>query len=81
MMGLGIGVVALICIGALLILAVPVILIVLFFKLIYRLLSSHESGPSAEETRTLQEINGKLNRLENRIESLESIVVATDNSK
>lgn len=81
MMGLGIGVITLIVLGILLILAIPVILIVLFFKLIYKLLSSHDSGDSGEETRLLQDINSKLNRLEKRIESLESIVVATDNPR
>jgi phage shock protein B len=74
-------IVTLIVLGVLLVLAIPILIIVFVFRIIYKLLSSHDSGPSNEETRMLQEINSKLNRLEKRIESLESIVVATDNPR
>jgi phage shock protein B len=70
---------ALIILGVLLVLSIPILLIILLFKILYKLLSSHDSGTSNEETRILQDINTKLNKLEKRIESLESIVVATDN--
>jgi phage shock protein B len=73
--------VSLIILGSLLVISIPIILIVLLFKILYKLLSSQDSGASGEETRMLQDINSKLNRLEKRIESLESIVVATDNSR
>lgn len=78
---MGLGIIILIALGITLIFAIPVILVILFFKLIYKLLSTQDSGASNEEARLLQEINSKLNRLEKRIESLESIVVATDNPR
>jgi phage shock protein B len=73
--------IALIVLGALLVLCIPILLIVLVFKILYKLLSSQDNSASGEETRILQEINTKLGRLEKRIESLESIVVSTDNPR
>ncbi len=73
--------IALIVIGILLVLSIPILLIVLVFKILYKLLSSQDNSVSGEETRILQEINTKLGRLEKRIESLESIVVSTDNPR
>lgn len=73
--------IALIIIGAILVLSLPILLIILVFKILYKLLSSQDNAVSGEETRILQEIHTKLTRLEKRIESLESIVVSTDNPR
>ena len=78
---MGLGIITLIIAGIVLIIAIPILLVLLFFKLIYKLLSTQDAGATSEEARILQEINSKLNRLEKRIESLESIVVATDNPR
>jgi phage shock protein B len=59
-------------------LAFIVCIFVLLFKLMHKLLSSQKEASSGEEARLLQELNTKLNRLEHRIESLETIVTSAE---
>jgi phage shock protein B len=58
--------------------AVIVGFVMLVVALLRRLLSSQDQANSGEEARLLQDMNEKLNKLEKRIESLETIVVASE---
>jgi phage shock protein B len=51
---------------------------ILLFKLMHKLLSSQKDASSDEDARLLQDLNTKLNRLEHRIESLETIVTSAE---
>ena len=55
-------------------------IVILAASLLHKMLSSKEKDSSGEEARLLQEINAKLNKLEKRIESLETIVTASEHN-
>lgn len=58
--------------------AIAAVVIVVCAKLLHKLLASHDEASSGEEAKLLQNINAKVNRLEKRIETLESIVTSPD---
>jgi phage shock protein B len=61
-----------------LVIAVIVGFVMLVVALLRKLLRSQDQANSGEEARLLQDMNEKLNKLEKRIESLETIVVASE---
>lgn len=61
--------------------AVVVAIVVVFAKLLHKLLASQDEASSGEDARLLQDLNTKLNQLEKRLESLETIVTSTDRTR
>jgi len=68
--------------GAMICIMATIALVVVFVwacgKAFRKLLSSQNEASNGEEARLLQELNTKLNRLEHRIESLETIVTSAE---
>jgi phage shock protein B len=61
------------------VIALIVALVWICGKAIYSLLSSKDKETNSEDARLLQELNTRLSKLEKRIETLETIVTASEN--
>ena len=66
--------------GIAVVIAIIVGIVMLIVALMRKLLSSQDQANYGEEARLLQDMNEKLNKLEKRIESLETIVVASEHN-